>query len=136
MYINIYWKYSNLSEKDKNDLILWNEYLIYSVIFGINTQIVDELIELIYFEKAFINTECYSEIGEKQIIYIDNTEYSYSSDYSKTNYCKYFDYISKDTNFNNIISLEYWNGTKKIYIGTKIAPDRIKIQPTYNEQME
>lgn len=53
--------YSLLKEKEQNELILWEEYLIYSVIFGLNkTSIVDEISKLIeinfqygkiYFEK-------------------------------------------------------------------------------------
>ena len=39
--------YSNLEEKNKEDITLWEDYLIYSIIFGINTQIVEEVWEKI-----------------------------------------------------------------------------------------
>lgn len=35
--------YSNFEEKNKEDITLWEDYLIYSIIFGINTQIVEEV---------------------------------------------------------------------------------------------
>lgn len=35
--------YSNLDEKSENDLTLWEDYLIYSVIFGQNTEIVKRI---------------------------------------------------------------------------------------------
>lgn len=35
--------YSNLNEKEENSITLWEEYLIYSVIFKQNTEIVDKL---------------------------------------------------------------------------------------------
>ena len=34
--------FSNLKEKDKEALTLWNEYLIYSVMFGQNTKVIEE----------------------------------------------------------------------------------------------
>ena len=43
--------YSLLNEKEQNDLMLWDEYLIYSVIFDINsTEIVEEISKLIEIE--------------------------------------------------------------------------------------
>lgn len=39
--------YTSLSEKGKDELIIWEEYLIYSVIFGLNDTIVKEMSELI-----------------------------------------------------------------------------------------
>jgi len=53
--------YSLLNEKRKNELIMWEEYLIYSVIFDLNDAIVEEMQKLIeiefeygkiYFEKS------------------------------------------------------------------------------------
>jgi len=53
--------YSLLNEKSKNELIIWEEYLIYSVIFDLNDTIVQEMSKLIeiefeygkiYFEKS------------------------------------------------------------------------------------
>lgn len=53
--------YSLLKEKEQNELVLWEEYLIYSVIFGLNntkiTEDISKMIEIefqygkIYFEK-------------------------------------------------------------------------------------
>ena len=34
--------FSLMEEKEKSDMILWEEYLIYSVMFGINEKIVEE----------------------------------------------------------------------------------------------
>lgn len=39
--------YSNFEQKNKEDITLWEDYLIYSIIFGINTQIVEEVWEKI-----------------------------------------------------------------------------------------
>lgn len=39
--------FSNLEQKTKEDITLWEDYLIYSIIFGINTQIVEEVWEKI-----------------------------------------------------------------------------------------
>ena len=39
--------FSKIEEKTKEQLILWEEYLIYSVILGINTQIIDEVYDKI-----------------------------------------------------------------------------------------
>jgi len=35
--------YSNMGEKEKNELILWEDYLIYSVIFNQNKKIIEEI---------------------------------------------------------------------------------------------
>lgn len=35
--------FSKIEDKSKEQLILWEEYLIYSVIFRINTKVVDEV---------------------------------------------------------------------------------------------
>jgi len=40
-------EYSTLSDKEYKDLILWENYLIYSVILGQNTKLVKEVMELI-----------------------------------------------------------------------------------------
>lgn len=39
--------FSQIEEKTKEQLVLWNDYLIYSVILGINTKVVDEVYEKI-----------------------------------------------------------------------------------------
>ena len=39
-------EYSNLKEKNANDILLWEEYLIYSVIFNINDNVIKEMDEL------------------------------------------------------------------------------------------
>lgn len=39
--------FSLIEEKDKNDIILWEYYLVYSVMFGINTKVVNEVMEKI-----------------------------------------------------------------------------------------
>lgn len=39
--------FSQIEEKTKEQLVLWNEYFIYSVILGINTKVVDEIYEKI-----------------------------------------------------------------------------------------
>lgn len=36
-------EYSNLKEKNANDILLWEEYLIYSVIFNINDNVIKEM---------------------------------------------------------------------------------------------
>ena len=43
--------FSLLNEKEKEELTLWEEYLIYSVIFNLNNKIVKELTPLIKIEK-------------------------------------------------------------------------------------
>ena len=43
--------FSKLSEKEQDELILWDEYLIYSVIFNQNKKIIDELSSLIAIEE-------------------------------------------------------------------------------------
>ena len=35
--------FSNINEKEKKELVLWEDYLIYSVIFGLNTKIIKEI---------------------------------------------------------------------------------------------
>lgn len=47
-YLN---NFSLLNEKDKEELMLWDEYLIYSVIFGLNNKIIKDLSCLIEFVK-------------------------------------------------------------------------------------
>lgn len=39
-------EYSKLKEKNANDILLWEEYLIYSVIFNINDNVIKEMDEL------------------------------------------------------------------------------------------
>ena len=39
-------EYSNLKEKNANDILLWEEYLIYSVIFNINDNVIKEMDKL------------------------------------------------------------------------------------------
>jgi hypothetical protein len=39
--------FSKIEEKTKEQLTLWEEYLIYSVILGINTKVVDEVYDKI-----------------------------------------------------------------------------------------
>lgn len=39
--------FGNLSEKERSELLLWEDYLIYSVIFGVNTNIIKEISPLI-----------------------------------------------------------------------------------------
>lgn len=43
-------QYSFLEEKKKEELLLWEDYLIYSVIFGINTKIIEKISNLIKIE--------------------------------------------------------------------------------------
>ena len=39
--------FSVLKERDKKEIPLWEDYLIYSVLFGINTKITKNLLEII-----------------------------------------------------------------------------------------
>lgn len=41
--------FSNMEDKQKEEIALWDDYLIYSVIFGINKKIIDEYRELIIY---------------------------------------------------------------------------------------
>ena len=43
--------FSNMNERDKNELVLWEDYLIYSVIFGNNKNIVDKYKKLVVIEQ-------------------------------------------------------------------------------------
>ena len=40
-------EYSLMNERKKEEINIWEDYLIYSVIFGENTQIVKEIIKII-----------------------------------------------------------------------------------------
>lgn len=40
-------EYTSLNNKKQNELVLWEEYLIYSVLFGINKKLIKELSEVI-----------------------------------------------------------------------------------------
>jgi len=51
--------HSLLNEKSKNELIIWEEYLLYSVIFGLNDTIVQEMSKFI--EIPFENKRIYFE---------------------------------------------------------------------------
>ena len=44
---NLIKDFSNMDERDKNELVLWEDYLIYSVMFGNNKNIVDKYKNLI-----------------------------------------------------------------------------------------
>ena len=41
--------FSQIEEKTKEQLILWEEYLVYSVILGINTKVIEEVYNKIKF---------------------------------------------------------------------------------------
>lgn len=49
-YIN---KYSNMQTREKEELTLWEDYLIYSVIFNINTKIIEDISNLIEYELEY-----------------------------------------------------------------------------------
>lgn len=49
-YIN---KYSNMQTREKEELTLWEDYLIYSVIFNINTKIIENMSDLIEYELEY-----------------------------------------------------------------------------------
>lgn len=39
--------FSVMNERDKKEITIWEDYLIYSVLFGINTKITNHILEII-----------------------------------------------------------------------------------------
>lgn len=112
--------YSSLYEKGRKDLIIWEEYLIYSVIFDINdTTIVNEISNLIDIEHEYgrIYLVEKKELKENQIIYIDNQRYVTSNmiEYKKGNTILQKYSIIDENNFNKWFVVEMDESNKKVY---------------------
>lgn len=112
--------YSSLYGKGRKDLIIWEEYLIYSVIFDINdTTIVNEISNLIDIEHEYgrIYLVEKKELKENQIIYIDNQRYVTSNmiEYKKGNTILQKYSIIDENNFNKWFVVEMDESNKKVY---------------------
>ena len=113
-------EYSTLEEKGKESLVIWEEYLIYSIIFGINdTTIVKEISKLIEIKHEYGKFHIIPkrDLNENQIIYIDNKKYVTINmiEYEKSDKIIQKYKINSDTDLGKWIVIEIDKENKKTY---------------------